>query len=128
MILLVRTDSENAYIGFYEDQIVYEHSWHAHRNLSETLLKKIEEGLATTESEWDKLSAVIVFAGPGSFTGLRIGITVANTLANSQAIPIVGKQGEGWIEKGLEALADGQNDKIVSPEYGSEANITIPKK
>lgn len=40
------------------------------------------------------LTAIEVNPGPGSFTGLRVGITIANTLAQLLDIPINGKRGE----------------------------------
>ena len=66
--------------------------------------------------------------GPGSFTGLRIGLTVLNTIASSQAIPIVGATGDDWQDVAVAGIDSGQNDEIVMPFYGSEANITAPRK
>ena len=74
------------------------------------------------------VSSLIVFKGPGSFTGLRIGITVANAIAYAQNIPIVGTTGENWRGDGLKKLSGGKNDKIVMPEYGAEPNITKSRK
>jgi tRNA threonylcarbamoyladenosine biosynthesis protein TsaB len=35
------------------------------------------------------IEGVVCFKGPGSFTGLRIGLTVGNALAYAQNIPVV---------------------------------------
>jgi len=85
-------------------------------------------GQARDDSAWDQLSGIIIFQGPGSFTGLRIGITTANAIACAQNIPIIGTTGENWLNDGLEKLKQNQNDKIVMPEYGAEPNITKSKK
>jgi tRNA threonylcarbamoyladenosine biosynthesis protein TsaB len=103
--------------------------WEAGRTLAKNLLGEIEQLLARTEliKNWENLTGIIVFRGPGSFTGLRIGITTANTLAYAQQIPIVGTTGDNWLANGLASLAKKQNDKIVLPEYGALPNITISK-
>ena len=79
-----------------------------------------------------KITGIIVFQGPGSFTGLRIGITVANAVAYAQNAAIVGAQNsagrENWRETGLKKLRENLNDKIVLPEYGAAPHITAPKK
>lgn len=77
---------------------------------------------------WSDITGIGVFEGPGSFTGLRIGLTVANTIADSQQIPIVGGKGEEWQTDTLAALNSDRNNKIVMPFYGSEAHITAPRK
>jgi tRNA threonylcarbamoyladenosine biosynthesis protein TsaB len=98
--------------------------WESGRQLSNDLLKKLEELVG----DWAKLKGIIMYKGPGSFTSLRIGITVANTLADSLSIPIVGATGDDWVEQGKERLRKSENDQLVLPEYGGEANITKPKR
>ena len=63
-----------------------------------------------------------------SFTGLRIGLAVLNTIAHEQRIPIVGVTGDAWREECLDRLQNGRNDEIVLPEYGAEARVTKPRK
>jgi tRNA threonylcarbamoyladenosine biosynthesis protein TsaB len=84
--------------------------------------------LTTVGSSLHELEGIVCFAGPGSFTSLRIGITTANTLAYASGAPIIAETGEKWLENALERLKNGENEKIAKPLYGSEPHITPPKK
>ncbi|MDL2341731.1 MAG: tRNA (adenosine(37)-N6)-threonylcarbamoyltransferase complex dimerization subunit type 1 TsaB [Patescibacteria group bacterium] len=128
-ILTLRTDNPEAEIGLYKDtaQISYQ-TWQAHRQLAETLHLRIQEVLNAQSLSLKDLRGLVVYQGPGSFTGLRIGITVANALADSLTIPICGQLGEDWREAGAARIIAGASDKIVLPEYGALPNITAPKK
>jgi len=128
-ILAIRTDKPEAELYIYDNQTkTAEIKWRAHLKLSETLNSKVEEILNKLSISYTDLDGIAVFKGPGSFTGLRIGITVANTLAYSFSIPIVASDGPDWIKKSINPLANGKNDKIAIPEYGSEAHTTQPRK
>lgn len=96
------------------------------RELSKVLLGEINNIVG--DDGFDVLNGLIMFIGPGSFTGLRIGISTMNALAYGKALPIVGVKGEDWLQQGIKRLKNKENDKIVLPEYGGEANITQPKK
>jgi len=128
LVLALRTDKPEAEIGLFEDdkELKYE-TWQAHRELAETIHKKIDELLKNQNKTLADIQGIVVFQGPGSFTGLRIGITVANTFANSLQIPIVAPTGENWVETGIKRLQKGENETTVLPEYGSDPNITSPK-
>jgi tRNA threonylcarbamoyladenosine biosynthesis protein TsaB len=129
MILTLRTDNPDAEIGLYDGsgkQLDY-YVWHADRALARDLLGGIRDRLANQKADWADITGVVVYQGPGSFTGLRIGVTVANALAYGQLIPIVAQMGENWIATGLKRLLQGENDQLALPHYGAEANITLPK-
>lgn len=130
MILTIRTDKPDAEIGLFTpagEEIVYD-TWYAHRELADTLLLRIRDLLQKQGKSFTDVAGVVVFQGPGSFTGLRIGITVANTFAYAREIPIVGVMDEDWIAVGVKRLSKGENSKIILPEYGAEAHITAPRK
>ena len=129
IVLTLRTDKPEAEIGLFSgvDSLTY-HEWLAHRQLAETIHKEVRDVLKAKHLSLSDLNGIVVYQGPGSFTGLRIGISVANALADSLDIPIVGNQSEDWIKKGISALAEGNNDQIVLPHYGAPANVTRPKK
>lgn len=128
-ILSLRTDKPEAEIGLFDGkkQIAYI-TWQAHRQLSDTLLTKIEQLLQQANLKMNQLDGIAIYKGPGSFTGLRIGITVANTLSYSLNIPIIGKQGDDWQEQGIKDLLVGKNQTQILPLYGAEPNITKPRK
>jgi len=128
-ILTVRSDKPEAEVGLYEDakQLAYE-EWEAHRQLSETIHIKIKEMLDSSSNSWQNVQGIVIYKGPGSFTGLRIGFSVANALAYAQNIPIVAMGGEDWAQQGIVDLQSGKNDKIALPEYGAPPHITQPKK
>jgi tRNA threonylcarbamoyladenosine biosynthesis protein TsaB len=129
IILTIRTDRLESEIGIYDnnDQIVYE-VWHAHRELAETILKKIEEILSKSNIKLSEIEGVVCYKGPGSFTGLRIGLSVGNALAYAQNIPIVSKEDPDWLENGIKDILAGRNDKIAIPEYGADAITTKQRK
>lgn len=128
MILALNTASPTCYLRLIDNEVVYEHDWEANRMLADGLIQFLRESLNEHERTWDDIEGVIVFQGPGSFTGLRIGITVVNTLADARLVPIVGVSGDDWVAVGVNRLSRGENDRLVLPEYGREANITSPRK
>jgi len=129
IILTIRTDKPEAEIGIYDNQkqLVYI-TWRAHRELAETIHKKIQEILNKLSISQDDIQGIVCFKGPGSFTGLRIGLTVANSLAYAYGIPVVAKSDPNWREQGIKELQAGHNDNVAIPEYGAEAKTTKQKK
>jgi tRNA threonylcarbamoyladenosine biosynthesis protein TsaB len=128
VIIALDTSTPICKLGLENDDAIDWHEWQADRQLAKGLLGYIQDTLGLVSAGVNDISGIIVFKGPGSFTGLRIGMTVANTLADSLNIPIVGETGENWTHKALERLKNGENDRIVLPDYGSEAHITKPRK
>jgi tRNA threonylcarbamoyladenosine biosynthesis protein TsaB len=129
IILTLRTDKPEAELALYDGtkQLAYK-TWMAHRQLAETLHREIEALLKSQNKAWANIGGIVCFQGPGSFTGLRIGLTVANALAYSYNLPIVATVEPRWLETGLERLSKGETDGQALPFYGAEAHITPPKK
>lgn len=94
------------------DEQSYE--WDSGRNLARDLLKYIHDCLQEQGADWQDLTEITFMSGPGSFTGLRIGATVVNTLSSELKIPLYNHRGE--------------KVKLIMPEYGRPANISAPKK
>lgn len=128
MILLLDTSTPVCKLTLIDGDWRYNDEWQADRELAKKLLGYLDEQLKKNEKTWRDISAIAAFQGPGSFTGLRIGLTVLNTIADAEGIAIVGETGENWQDKAIARLSAGENDKIVLPFYGSEAHITKPRK
>ena len=106
----------------------YSYDWQADRSLAKNILTFIHDKLTERNSSFEDISSIGAYQGPGSFTGLRIALTVLNTIASTNNIPIVGVTGADWQAVALKRLKNGEEDKIVLPIYGSEAHITNPRK
>ena len=128
-ILTIRTDKSESEIGLYDDdkQLIYE-VWQAHRELSNTIHLRIKDILDSQKLQLSDVDGIVCFKGPGSFTGLRIGLTVSNTLSYALSIPLVARQNPKWLEQGIKGILAGQNDIIALPEYGEEPKTTKQKK
>lgn len=72
-----------------DDVLLSEYTTNYKKTHSETLLPMIREILEMTGTAPEELSLIAVSAGPGSFTGLRIGAAAAKGLAFALGIPIV---------------------------------------
>lgn len=128
MIVLIDTSTSVCQLTFIDGGWKQKYDWQADRTLAKNLLGYLNEKLGENSKTWSDISAIGVFEGPGSFTGLRIGLTVMNTIADSQNVLIVGGRGDNWQDEVLGKLNAGKNEKIVLPFYGSEAHITTPRK
>lgn len=83
-------------------------------DLAEKLLGFLRNKLEENGKSFEDISAITFMSGPGSFTGLRIGASIVNTLAHELNIPLYDH--------------NGVKHKIILPNYGHGANITKPRK
>ena len=131
MILAIQTADATTHLALYDPSNPTgpksEISWESGRQLADQLLGRIYELMADQPEPGRTLSGIVIFSGAGSFTSLRIGHTVANALADSLSIPIVGAVGDNWAQQAIEALASAPIGHFALPHYGAEANVTKPK-
>ena len=94
------------------DDHTYE--WKSGYELAEGLQKFIYDKLEENHKTWQDITKITFFSGPGSFTGLRIGAAVVNTLAHELKIPLYDHHGA--------------QHPVIIPDYGRGANISTPVK
>jgi tRNA threonylcarbamoyl adenosine modification protein YeaZ len=129
LVITIRTERPEAEVGLFDGhtQLAYK-TWQAHRQLSDTLHTKIKDLLDSQGKDWHDIEGIVCLAGPGSFTGLRIGITTGNALAYGLNVPVVATKDPDWLHSGIDRLAAGENDHVALPEYGAPVHITQQKK
>ena len=128
MILLLDTSTPLCKLTLIDGEWRYDDEWQADRQLAKGLLLYLQQQLEKNNKSFTDISGIGVMQGPGSFTGLRIGLTVLNTLADAEHISIVGATGDDWQKHAIAKLQSDENEKIVLPFYGGEAHITKPRK
>ena len=124
MIILLDTSTPICRLRVVGGDESTDYEWDAGLTLARGLLGFLQEKTGDVKT----ISGIGIMKGPGSFTGLRIGLAVANTLADGLGVPIVGETGRDWQSKALERLQRGENDRVVLPLYGGEAHVTQPRK
>ena len=91
MLLAIDTSTDTASLALAQDNTVLaELTWRSKQNHTTQLLPNLNQLFTLTGITAKDLTAIIVAQGPGSFNGLRVGISAAKGLAFSLGIPIVG--------------------------------------
>ena len=90
MLVAIDTATRFASIALCEQGCVLaEHTWQSGNNHTVEMMPSLVEMVERQDAKMSTLQAVAVAIGPGSFTGLRIGLSVAKGLAMSLDIPIL---------------------------------------
>ena len=115
-----------------DDVIIAEYTMNHKKTHSETLLPMIDEIVKTSETKLEELDAIAVAAGPGSFTGLRIGAATAKGLAmavDKPVIPIKTCEGLAYNMWGAEGLIcpiiDARRNQVYTGLYRVKGNVEV---
>jgi len=85
------TATDTGTVGLVDEgKVKGEYTYTAEESQSERLLNSIDLLLNSVELEIGDVEKIAVSRGPGSFTGLRIGISTAKGLAHGLEVPLVG--------------------------------------
>lgn len=125
MILAIKTDSPVVYLGVYiADGSELENIYlQVGRELSNQLLSVMQD-----LCDLSKITGIVIFEGPGSYTGLRIGFSVANAIGYSNQIPVISSGSDQWLQSGLKNIARQIGFQPVTPAYGGVVHTTTPRK
>lgn len=82
------SDSQKTVVGIFRDKEKKYYTENTDLNKSQNLLPLIDKSLQEENLKLNQINEIEVNTGPGSFTGVRVGITVANTLGWVLNIPV----------------------------------------
>lgn len=108
-----------------EDKLMAELTLQTRLTHSEVLMPHIQQIMQMTKLEKNQLEAIAVSIGPGSFTGLRIGLATAKTMAYALNIPVIGVSTlaaqayncQTTAETLLLPLLDAQKGNVYTAQY-----------
>lgn len=83
--------------------------------------------LKTTKTSLKNLTKIVVCSGPGSFTGIRVGVALAQAMGYTLDIPTIAIK-KPQVPDDLRKLISIRGGKTTTLNYGMKPNITKPKK
>ncbi|HET7035841.1 MAG TPA: tRNA (adenosine(37)-N6)-threonylcarbamoyltransferase complex dimerization subunit type 1 TsaB [Thermomicrobiaceae bacterium] len=90
LLLAIDSSTEIAGLALYDGDSVSELIWNAGRHQTVSLIPEVDQLLRLNGRDLADVRAVAVAIGPGSFNGLRVGLSVAKGLAYALGLPLVG--------------------------------------
>jgi tRNA threonylcarbamoyl adenosine modification protein YeaZ len=115
MLLAIDTSTDSAGLALVQDgRTLAETTWRCGQNHSVELLPHLTRLLEEAEVELKSVGCILVARGPGSFNGLRVGLSTAKGLAFSLGIPII-----GISSLALEAGQHAESDLPIGPIFNA---------
>lgn len=133
MILYIDTTSNDfsQLAIIYRKKIVKYKKFKVNFRHAEVLLVEIDKLLKTSRITLKDIKTIMVANGRGGFTAIRIGVTIANTLAWLLRVPVVALAGneklkniDNFRDFAMQNIGRGVKNKYVAPSYSAEPNIT----
>lgn len=104
--ILLDSSNKDLYVGLLKNKtLIDEITYQAWQRQSEYMIVELEKILSRNNVANEDIEAIVVGVGPGSYTGVRISLTIAKTLALSLSIPL-------YRVSSLHLLADYFNPSI----------------
>ena len=94
--MIIDTTDKKCEVVFSNDANIDRIKWRWRKDTGTELLKNIDKLLKKRRKKLESIKAILVNQGPGSYTGTRVGITIANTLGWSLNIPVIGYSGKDF--------------------------------
>lgn len=117
-------------------QILAEKSWSSNRDEAAKIIPAIAALLKKSHVQFRDVEKVLVINGPGPFTGMRIGVTIANAIAwatksklqTATTAELLKTKGKSFGEVALQLQKKAKTVKFAKALYLKKPHITTPKR
>lgn len=124
-VLGIDTSSLAASVAVIEDnKLICEYTINTKKTHSQKLMLMLENMLSISDIDINDIDIVSVCEGPGSFTGLRIGMATAKAIAHANNLPIVGVNSVELLagnmnlcDKKICSILDAQRTQVYTGKY-----------
>ena len=135
-ILGIDTSSMAASVAVIEDnKLICEYTINTKKTHSQKLMPMIENMLGLSDLNVREINAIAVCEGPGSFTGLRIGMATAKAIAHVNDIPVIGVNSlealaanMNLCDKKICSILDAQRNQVYTGRYQYEGTKLVEIK
>ena len=135
-VLGIDTSSNATSIAVIEDnKLICEYTVNTKTTHSQKLMPMIENMLKISEVNVNDMDMIAICQGPGSFTGLRIGMATAKALSHVNNLPIVGVNSLELLagnmdlsDKKICSILDAQRTQVYMGQYKFENNKLVEIK
>lgn len=114
-VLMFDVSTDYLYVRFYDSKLkecFFSKDMISHNKHSENLLVVIEEGLKECNFKLSEFDRIIIGNGPGSYTGLRIGMVVGKMLSYTLDIPLYTISSLSFVSSG-HLFTDGMYAQVI---------------
>jgi tRNA N6-adenosine threonylcarbamoyltransferase len=112
-------------MGGLDGRLVGELAWPADHRHTASLLPAIARVLGENGQSPERLAGIVIGTGPGAFTGLRVGLATAKTLAHELGRPIVGISTAEALLAAASAALPGEGDLALLLPAGPSDRVLI---
>jgi len=96
MIIVIDTTDKKCEVVFLDGANIDIKKWRWEKDTGGEVLHNIQKLLKKRQKNLKNIETIFINQGPGSYTGTRVGITIANTLGWSLNIPVIGCSGKDF--------------------------------
>jgi tRNA threonylcarbamoyladenosine biosynthesis protein TsaB len=135
LLLALETSDFGGSIALYEDgELLNYTALEPSQRSARWLAPAVDQALREVRRQPHAIGLVAVTTGPGSFTGLRVGVTTAKTLAYAVGSPVVGvntleaiAQRVAMLQMPVWAVIDAQRQQVFAAKFRPDAAGSVPE-